>query len=210
VVSNGWQTHGHVKKTPSYAYRLDWAPSDGLRLYFSGHVGKESAIGEWNGDVRFYDELAAQMDFGKRVSAAVQLWGAKQGSSTAYGGVAWAKWAFMERLYVAVRGEYFHDGDGFLFEGLNAPLLPAVARASFGGSAGVSTFEAGTLTLGWTPHESFIVKLEGSYRHANDAAFYGDAAPVLSSTASASTLLTGPFATEKNSISTVLSAAFVY
>jgi hypothetical protein len=199
VVANGWQTHGHIpNKTPSYSARLDWSISDDIRLYDSVHVGKKSRDSRWNEHVRVYDELAVQADFGKHVSAALLLWGAKQGDSTAYGGVAWAKWAFVQRLYVAVRGEYFKDGDGFLFEGLSAPFLPAVAAGTPSGAA----FEAGTLTLGWVPHESFIVKAEGAYRRADRAAFYGDttaASPAASLDAN-----------EKHSITASLSAAFVY
>lgn len=199
VVANGWQTHGHVpNKSPSYSGRIDWSITDDIRLYDSVHVGKESQLGLWNDKVRVYDELAVQADFGKRLSAALMLWGAKQGDSTAYGGVAWAKWAFMDRLYAAVRGEYFKDGDGFLFEGLAAPFLPTVSAETPHGA----TFAAGTLTLGWAPHESFIVKAEGVYRHADRSAFYGDATPV----APANNLE----ANDTQSITASLSAAFVY
>jgi hypothetical protein len=204
VVSNGWQTHGHVpNKSPSYSGRIDWSISDEIRLFDAVHVGKETRVGPWNdgvgnADTRIYDELTIQANFGKRVSAAVTLWGAKQGSSKAYGAVAWAKWSFMDRLYAAVRGEYFKDGDGFLFEGLSAPFLPDVTAETRHGA----TFEAGTLTLGWIPHESFIVKAEGVYRRADRNAFYGDTKPVSPAT---------PFdANDTHSITASLSAAFVY
>lgn len=204
VVSNGWQTHGHVaNKSPSFSGRIDWSINDEIQLFDAVHVGKETQNSRWNdgvgnADTRIYDELSVQASFGKRVSAAVTLWGAKQGASKAYGAVAFAKWSFMDRLYAAVRGEYFKDGDGFLFEGLNAPFLPSVVAGTPRGAA----FEAGTLTLGWVPHESFIVKAEGVYRRADRAAFYGDAKPVSPAT---------PFdANDTHSITASLSAAFVY
>ncbi len=197
VVTNGWQIHGHVpNKSPSYSARLDWSISDELHVHDTVHVGKESQID--NDKVRVYDELAVQGDFGKRVSAALQLWGAKQGASTAYGGVAWAKWSFVDRLYVSLRGEYFKDADGFLFEGLSAPFLPSVVEGTKPGA----TFEAGTLTLGWMPHESFVVKAEGVYRHADRAAFYGDATPAAPANDTQ--------ANDTHSVTALLSAAFVY
>lgn len=203
VVSNGWQTHGHVpNKSPSYSARVDWSISDDLRFYDSAHVGKETQDSRWNdgtsADTRIYDELAVQARVTKRVSAALLLWGAKQGSSKAYGAVAWAKWSFMDRLYAAVRGEYFKDGDGFLFEGLSAPFLPTVVAGTPRGAA----FEAGTLTLGWVPHESFIVKAEGVYRRADRAAFYGDKALPPAGTVYD--------ANDTQSVTASLSAAFVY
>lgn len=195
VASNGWQTHGHFKKSPSWSGRVDWAISDAIRLHYAAHVGYESR--QYKDELRLYDELAAHFDLGKRLSVALQVWGAKQGKSDAYGAVAWAKWAFVDRLYVALRGEYFKDGDGALFEGRSAPFLPIVADGTKAGA----TFEAGTLTVGWQPHESFLVKAEGVYRHADRAAFYGDAVPVGGTDATAY---------ETKSISALLSAAFTY
>jgi hypothetical protein len=196
AASNGWQTHGHIKKTPSWSGRLDWSITDAIKIYGAGHVGHESLANK--SDLRVYSELGGQADFGKRVSVALQIWSAMQGKSEAFGGAVWAKWSFVDRLYVAIRGEHFEDKDGVLFEGLSAPFFPAVPSGTKTGA----TFEAATLTLGWVPHESFVVKLEGTYRHADREAFYGDATPVGSSSYAV--------ANDKQSITSILSAAFVY
>ncbi len=202
VVNNGWQTHGHTTSWPSLAGHLDWQPNDDVHVWSAGFLGRMGLLSA-NDALRGYDEFGAELGVGRGVRVAAQAWGAKQDSSKAYGGAAWAKWAFHARGFVALRGEYFHDDDGILFEGLVAPMVPLVDRPAFGGSGGMQSFEAGTLTVGWTPHKNLVVKAEGVYRHANAPAFYGQAQPI-------GVTAVGDYATEQHSITSLLSAAFVY
>ena len=169
---NGWNVYSDVGRSKSGGLKIEWKPSDRFLIYTSAHVGPGA---EGRNDLRVYDDVTAKLNLHPRVDVAVQVSAGMDKASglpasKVYGAAAWLRWFLGETTYVAIRGEYLSDERGIL-TGQGARPAPAATPfgAPYNGALGQKTMLAGTLTLGWLPHPSFLARVEVLQRMAETA-----------------------------------------
>ena len=160
---NGWNVYSDVGRTKSGGLKVEWKPSDKFSLATAAHIGPGA---EGRNDLRLYDDIVAKLNLHPRLDVAVQLSGGMDKESglpgrNVYGAAAWLRWFLGETTYVAARGEYLSDERGiFTQQGARPTSAPTPLGAPFNGALGQKSMLAGTLTLGWLPHPSFLARVE--------------------------------------------------
>jgi hypothetical protein len=201
---NGWSTYSDVGRSKSGGLRVEWKPSDRFSIATDGHVGPGA---EGTHDLRVYDDVVAKLNLHARLDVAVQGTFGIDKSETlpaknVYGAAAWLRWFLGETTYVAARGEWLSDERG-IYTGQGSRPSPALVPGSTGltGPLGQKTMLAGTLTLGWLPHPSFLARVEVVQR-SSDVEYFAGGGPE-----SGSDRLDGA---QKRSTTAVASLAFSY
>lgn len=186
TVFNGFDTFSDRNSGKSGQLRVAWAPSDKFSLESSTLGGQEQVhIEGQKTSYRVFEDVVASWQLHDKVAVALEGWvgsernyrvedplkGDAENASFLsnplyYGGALWAKWQFGSTVYLAGRAEALSDEAGVL-TGVGArepsPKEPFVGQK----------LAAGTLTFGWRPHPSFLVRVEGSHRISDHPYFRG-------------------------------------
>jgi hypothetical protein len=171
---NGWNVYYDVRGSKSGGLKIEWKPTDKFSIASGGHVGPGA---EGSTSVRVYDDVTAKLNLHARLDVALQLSAGMDKTKgfdamKVYGAAAWLRWFLGETTYVAVRGEYLSDETG-IFTGQGARPSTPFGAPVLPGPSGQKTMLAGTLTLGWLPHPSFLARVEVLQRSADVEYFAG-------------------------------------
>ncbi len=164
LIYNGWLTYDDLGKSKSGGLRIEWKPSDKVSLSDGAHVGPALS------GIRIYDDLTFRWQIVNRLDLAVQAsFGVDKPSEGStkqvYGAAAWLRWMIGDTTYFALRGEYLADDHGMI---TGAGARQPVTNGPIG-----QKLTAGTFTLGWMPHPSFLARLEVMQRMSDVEYFAG-------------------------------------
>ena len=153
-VVNGWQLAGDNNDGKSYEARLTYTTKM-VAAQLAAFAGPELA--DDNAHWRTFGDLVVTINPNGRLRFAAELddgYQSRPGLPPArwQAVVGEARYAFTDRMAIAMRAETFHDPDN--------------------GISGVrQTLREGTVTLEYRPHPILIAKIEGRYDHASAPVF---------------------------------------
>ena len=226
TVFNGWDTFGDRNGSKSGHVRLAWAPSARLAIESSTVAGREQVpVAGDQPSTRVFEDVVASYEVHPRVHLALELWGSKEldyriedplkgdkkqaayvRSPVSFGGALHAKWRFGETVYLAGRAEALADDAGVLAgNGARAAWEPVNGEPFIG-----QRLAAGTLTFGWQPHKSLLMRVEGVHRVANHPYFAGARSEYVETPAVTETARTFQTVARTSSTTFVASAAFAF
>jgi hypothetical protein len=226
TVFNGWEIFADKNSGKSGQVHLGWHPTDKLSIDSSTLVGKEQIPIAGKADsYRVFEDLVAAYKLHARVELALEVWGGSERgyevenplegddknasilkNPVFYGGALWARWRFGDTVYLAGRAEALVDEAGILTgNGARRAWEPLNGEPYIG-----QRLAAGTLTFGWQPHKSLLVRVEGSHRIADHPYFSGAKTDYTATPAEKG--VTRTFSTDARTSSTafVASAAFAF
>jgi hypothetical protein len=179
-IANGWDQVKDVNEAKVILTNLSFYPLDMLALYGNFFYSFSEQSGNNSNSRTLFDLVAAIYPIPDTKDFKFLLnfdWAGEEEAAVAGGYAQWygfagiVRWDFTEGWYVAFRGEAFNDPDGARTGGIFADAVGTPAD-------NVRLYEL-TLTLGWKPVDSLLLRTELRYDKANQDVFFhrtGDAA----------------------------------
>jgi hypothetical protein len=170
-IANGWDNVKDLNEAKALIGNATWTPNDDFSL--AGNVvWSGSEVADNNSlDRTLFDIVATVFPLADDHRLKLLLnfdWAGEEGAAAGGGYAQW--WGFAgivrydltDQWYVAARGELFDDDDG------------ARTALLFGGASPETTLYELTLTLGYKPVESLLLRGEVRYDHADQDVFFSD------------------------------------
>lgn len=178
-VTQGWDTVEDNNDSPSYHFALRLMPMETVYVQNSVAFGPE-ATGNNSDNTILYDLVATWQATPQFLVGANFDWGSAEdlavgGSDAEWMGFAgYLRYDINDKLYAAVRGEYFDDQDGYRFSTVSGyGAHAAYSGGAFVAPGDVEVWET-TITLGYEVVEGLMTRLEYRHDDAEDEIFFGD------------------------------------